>query len=120
MNTENGFISRDELRRKLDSGDPIIVVDVLAEDSYVKSHLSGSINIPTKHLREQAPEEIPDQASEVVVYCANPSRVASDGATDALRAMGYTGVFDYRGSKKHWREGGLPLDGGAERAVHAP
>ena len=119
MNIENGIISRDELRKKLDSGDPIVVIDVLAEDSYAKSHIPGSINIPAKHLREQAPEEIPDRESEVIVYCANPSCTASDGAADALRAMGYTRVFDYRGGKEHWREGGLPLESGVERAVHA-
>jgi len=119
MNIENGIIARDALKEKLDSGDPITVVDVLSGDSYLESHIPGSINIPARHLREQAPEKIPDREAEVVVYCANPSCTASDGAADALRDMGYTRVSDYRGGKEHWREGGLPLESGVDRAVPA-
>jgi len=42
-----------------------------------------------------------------------------DGAADALRDMGYPRVSDYRGGKEYWREGGLPLESGVDRAVPA-
>ena len=59
-------IDRDEVRKLLDSGAPVI--EVLSSDEYEEEHIAGAINIPlekldretTAHLRRDQP---------VAVYC---------------------------------------------------
>jgi hypothetical protein len=36
--------------------------------------------------------------------------VFSDRAAALLTNLGYNHVFDYRGGKEHWKEGGLPVE----------
>lgn len=62
-------ISRDELRRRL--GDPrLVVVDVLARDSYLLGHIPGALTIPLAELPERAREMLPNLETEIAVYCA--------------------------------------------------
>jgi hypothetical protein len=39
-------IGRDELRAKIDEGDPIVLLEVLAHRYYRHSHLPGALNLP--------------------------------------------------------------------------
>lgn len=110
MNTPYEILSRADLRAMIDRGDAMTLIEVLPEDNYRNYHLPGAINIPGDQLRETIPGTVSDKESTVVVYCANPSCAASDRAAQLLTDMGYRNVFDYRGGKEHWKEGGLPVE----------
>lgn len=67
------YITREELKRKMDNRDPFVLVEALAEEKYRSAHLPGAINIPVDRVRELAPRLIPDRNTDVVVYCAAPA-----------------------------------------------
>jgi len=62
-------IGRDELRTKMDRGDPFILLEVLAPEYYRHSHLPGALNLPPGEVAEMAPDLLPDKEAEIVLYC---------------------------------------------------
>jgi rhodanese-related sulfurtransferase len=65
-------ITLEELRRKLDRGDPVVLVEILPPPRYREGHLPGAIYIPPSQVRELAPKRLPDKSAEIVLYCAGP------------------------------------------------
>ena len=66
-------ITRDELKAKMDRGEPIKLVETLAPTAYEHAHLPGAINLPPDRVRELAPQLLPDKQEEIIVYCASPT-----------------------------------------------
>jgi rhodanese-related sulfurtransferase len=62
-------IGRDELRAKMDRGDPFILLEVLAPLYYRHSRLPGALNVPPGKVAEMAPDWLPDKEAEIVLYC---------------------------------------------------
>jgi rhodanese-related sulfurtransferase len=62
-------IDLDELRAKLDRGDPVVLLEVLAPRYYRHSHLPGALNLPPGNTAEMAPDLLPDKDAEIVLYC---------------------------------------------------
>lgn len=110
----DAFISRDELKRKIDRGDDFVLIDTLPLEAYRKSHLPGAIHIVSDDIVEQAPRRLPDQEADIVVYCGNGPCKRSQRSADRLRRLGYSRVRDYHEGKAGWRGAGLPLEGDGE------
>jgi len=51
----------------------VVILDVLAPETYANGHIPGAINIPVKDIRERAPLELPDRSQEIIVYCGGPT-----------------------------------------------
>ena len=66
-------ISRDELKRKLDSGEDFLLVETLSPMAYEAQHLPRAINLPPEQLEALAPGLLPDKNAEIVVYCSSPT-----------------------------------------------
>jgi rhodanese-related sulfurtransferase len=64
------YITRDELKAKMDRGDAFTLVETLPELAYRQGHLPGARNLPPDRVKEQAPSLLPDRGAEIVVYCA--------------------------------------------------
>ena len=62
-------IEREELRAKMDRGDPFALLEVLAPQYYRRSPLSGALNLPPGNVGEMAPTLLPDKKAEIVLYC---------------------------------------------------
>jgi rhodanese-related sulfurtransferase len=105
-------IDRESLRRKIEGGDAIVLVDALSTISYAAAHLPGAIHIPPERVDALAERRIPDLDTEVVVYCANPRCESSVEVAQRLIEFGYRNVSHYAGGKEDWRAAGLPLEGG--------
>jgi rhodanese-related sulfurtransferase len=114
-----GFLTAEQLRQKLSSGTPPILVDVLPADSYRESHIKGSINIPHERIEEWASGVIPDMSAEVVVFCASYSCPASIEAARTLKRLGYTNVHDFKGGMKEWMDRKYPVEGYKARGAKA-
>jgi rhodanese-related sulfurtransferase len=65
-------ISREELKARLDRGDPITLVEILPPPDYRAGHLPGAIYIPPIQVRQLAAKRLPDPDAEIVLYCAHP------------------------------------------------
>jgi rhodanese-related sulfurtransferase len=108
-------ISREELYRKIESGEPFVLVDALAPMSYAHSHLPGAVNITPEWVDGRATRRIPDLDTEVVVYCASSTCDSSILVAERLLELGYRNVRHYSGGKRDWLAGGLPFEGGGVR-----
>jgi rhodanese-related sulfurtransferase len=103
-------ITTKELKKRLDRGEPITLVEVLSAGDFDQGHLPGAINIPSKEMVRRAPEALPDKGDMIVCYCAGPDCEASGIAAEKLEKLGYTNVWEYSEGKEGWEAAGLGLE----------
>ncbi len=101
------LISREELKEKLDRGDNFKLVNALGEWAFNAKHIPGSINIS----RIQDARKMLDPNDDIVIYCSNPSCIASIIGYQHLARMGYNKVRRYAGGISDWEEAGYPMEG---------
>jgi len=104
---ELSTITCEEIQRRLENDDRVVIVDALPPMSFAHSHLPGAINMPPERVEAK---RIPDQDAEIVVYCANPECDSSLDTARRLLALGFSNVRHYPGGKDEWRALGLPLE----------
>jgi rhodanese-related sulfurtransferase len=100
-------IGREELKNKLDSGDPVKLVMALNRWAFDAKHIPGSLHFDN-------PEEVYsslDKDDEVVVYCSTVDCLSSVALYRDLVAHGYKNVRRYAGGLIDWEDAGLPLEG---------
>jgi rhodanese-related sulfurtransferase len=98
-------ISKQELKEKIDRGDPFALVEVLSPEEFAKFHLPDAINVPLNDdFAENMQQMLPDKRQEVVVYCKDEECPASPKAAKQLEQLGYQRVADYAGGKEDWRK----------------
>lgn len=88
-------IRPEQAKQRIDSGDPITLVDVRTQSEYDARHIPGAILIPNETIRDERPEGLPDLDAEILVYCRSGAR--SRQASQKLVDMGYTNVLDMGG-----------------------
>lgn len=101
-------ITKEELKEKLDN-DEVILVDVLSEESYERSHIKGAVNIPYKIIGTKAKEKF-GKDDRIVVSCSGPGCQASHTAAEKLEDLGFNNIYHYKGGKKEWEEAGYPME----------
>jgi rhodanese-related sulfurtransferase len=101
------LISREELKEKLDHGDKFKLVDALGEWAFNAKHIPGSINISGI---EDARKFL-DPNGDIVIYCSNPSCIASISGYQHLTNMGYSKVRRYAGGISDWEQAEYPMEG---------
>jgi membrane protein DedA with SNARE-associated domain/rhodanese-related sulfurtransferase len=102
-------ITVDELKQRIDLGDPIALVDLRhpLELECNPQTLPGALHIPAEELRRRH-REIP-RRREVIVYCSCPGEATSASAALRLRARGFPRVRPLEGGYDAWRSRDLPL-----------
>jgi rhodanese-related sulfurtransferase len=79
-------VTREELARRLQDGDDLVVLDVRPAAEYVAGHLPGAVSIPVGELRRRLAELPADR--EVVAYCRGPYCAFAHEAVELLRDEG--------------------------------
>lgn len=93
---EDNVITPEEAKARMDSGDPIVIVDVRVQEEYEAEHIEGAINVPLQKIAdEETGEYLPDKDAEILVYCNRGNSSAT--ATTHLLDQGYTNVKDFGG-----------------------
>lgn len=104
-------MERDTLKQKIDTGEDMILIEVLGPESCEGFHLPGAINIPVGSggfdKRGQAAARKGDQ---VIVSGKDQDCDASPRAGRRLEALGVTNVLDCKTGKENWRAAGLPTE----------
>ena len=89
-------ISPQLAKEMMDSGDPLVIVDVRTEAEYAQGHIPGAILIPNETRgTTQKPEQLPELDDVILVYCRSGNRSAQ--AARKLVALGYVNVYDFGG-----------------------
>ena len=102
-------ISAEDLKKKIETNQNLVVINVLTKESYDDCHIKGSINIVLTEFEEKA--KTLDKAKFFVVYCANYECSASRRAFELMRGLGFNNVVSYEGGMEEWKEKGFSTEG---------
>jgi rhodanese-related sulfurtransferase/predicted transcriptional regulator len=80
-------VTREELARRLQDGDPLVILDVRPVAEHAAGHLPGAVSIPVDELRRRLAELPGDR--EIVAYCRGPYCAFAHDAVAVLREAGF-------------------------------
>ena len=95
-----------EVKKKLEAGEKLILVDVREESEWARGHIPGAIHLGKGIIERDIEPRVPDHAAPLVLYCGGGFRSAL--AADNLQKMGYTNVISMDGGWKGWLDAGYP------------
>ena len=98
-----------EVKRRLDAGDKLHLVDVREESEWALGRLPGALHLSKGVIERDIEKAIPDKSRPIVLYCGGGFRSAL--AADNLQKMGYTSVISMDGGWRAWTEAGYPTEG---------
>ena len=92
-------ITATELKRRLDNGEDIQIIDVREPDEYAFARIPDSVHIPLGQILNRMSEI--DPARETVVHCKGGVRSAK--AIEALKQAGFPGtLINLKGGITAW------------------
>ena len=99
-----------ELRDRLASQNPPMLVDVREEEEYrgELGHIAGARLIPLRELPERTNELADAKAGDIVTICRVGVRSATAAAI--LTGLGFEHVWNLKGGMLEWREARLPVE----------
>ena len=111
------WIETDELKRRLDHGEPMTIIDVRGADEFAGplGHIATARNIPVADLDSRIGELAGLERAPLVIACRTDKRSATAART--LRAAGFTQVGVLRRGMEQWNVAGLPVAGRAANAA---
>ena len=80
-------VGKEELRRRIRSGEPLVVIDVRPTEEFDAGHLPGARSIPLDELEKRL-RELP-RRREIVAYCRGPYCAFAPEAVRTLRRHGF-------------------------------
>jgi uncharacterized membrane protein YdjX (TVP38/TMEM64 family)/rhodanese-related sulfurtransferase len=103
------WIGVNELKRQLDCGDAVAVIDVRGPDEFTGAlgHIATARNIPVAELNERLRELAGLERAPIVLVCRTDKRSAA--AAHTLHAAGFSQVSVLRRGMQQWNEAGLPV-----------
>jgi len=93
-------------KKKLDAGEPMILVDVREESEWARGHIPNAIHLGKGIIERDIEKAIPEKGATVVLYCGGGFRSAL--AADNLQRMGYSNVISMDGGWRDWTQAGFP------------
>lgn len=103
------FMAMDEVRRRLEGGDPeLVLLDVRERDAYQAGHIPGALHLPRGQIELRIDDVLPDPTRRIVVYC-ELGRISTLAAA-TLQSMGFGRAVALDGGIRTWREAGYPLN----------
>ena len=90
-----------ELKRRLRSSAPPVLVDVREDHEWEEGRIAGAVHLGKGVIERDVEQAIPDRRTEIILYCGGGYR--SVLAADNLRRMGYRNVLSLAGGWKAWK-----------------
>lgn len=95
-----------DVKRRLDAGEKIVLVDVREESEWGRGHLPGAVHLGKGIIERDIEQGVPDTDTKLILYCGGGFRSAL--SADNLQKMGYSNVESMDGGWKGWLEAGFP------------
>jgi rhodanese-related sulfurtransferase len=99
-------VTRQELARRLQQGDELVILDVRPAEEHAAGHLPGGVSIPISELRRRLAELPRDR--EIVAYCRGPFCAFAHEAIQVLADAGLT-ARRLEDGLPEWQAAGLPV-----------
>ncbi|WP_157494087.1 rhodanese-like domain-containing protein [Fulvivirga imtechensis] len=111
------FIYVDDLRKKLETDQNLVILDTRQPEEYHVSHLKGAIFIDYDHFSKDMVAGM-DKDAPVVVYCSVGYR--SEKIGEKLRELGFKNVSNLYGGIFDWKNKGNDVvnEHGVTDSVH--
>lgn len=111
MRKSFAWIEVNELKRRLDGGEAVTVIDVRGADEFIGplGHIATARNIPVAELGSRLGELAGFEQAPLIIVCRTDRRSATAART--LRAAGFTQVGVLREGMVQWNKAGLPVQG---------
>ncbi len=113
------LISTEDIKKKLDAGEDMVIIDTMPEDSYHKNHIPGAVGavLPGK-MEEVDPERRAafvkalgeDKNKPVIIYCGRVSCYRSHVGALIAKEEGFTNVLRHPGGIDAWLEAGYKAE----------
>ncbi|MHB8527709.1 MAG: rhodanese-like domain-containing protein [Candidatus Acidiferrales bacterium] len=95
-----------DIKKRLDAGEKMILVDTREDNEWAKGHIPGAIHLGKGVIERDVEKTIPDKNAALVLYCGGGFRSAL--AADNLQKMGYKNVISMDGGWRGWTEANFP------------
>lgn len=101
MSSSSSYVqlSPDTVRRTIETGDPILLVDVRTPEEYADRHIPGALLMPLNEFPARCAALSPND--EIVCLCEHGIR--SEMAAQYLVSLGYTHVANMTGGMAAYR-----------------
>src|SRR5713226_10314457 len=91
-----------EVKKRLDAGEKLVMVDVREESEWARGHIPGAIHLGKGVIERDIEKKVPDKNATLVLYCGGGFRSAL--AADSLQKMGYKNAISMDGGWRGWTE----------------
>ena len=98
----------DEVKKRLERGESLTIIDVREESEWEQGHVPGAIHLGKGIIERDIERMFPDADAELILYCGGGFRSAL--AADNLTRMGYRNAISMDGGMRGWREAGLDVE----------
>ena len=104
------WIETRELNRRIDAGEPVMVVDVRGPDEFIGElgHIASARNVPLPELERRISELAAFKTVPLVLVCGTDKRSAK--AASVLRSAGFEHVSVLRQGMVQWNRDALPIE----------
>jgi rhodanese-related sulfurtransferase len=99
-----------DVKRRMESGETFLVVDVREDNEWAQGHLPGAVHMSRGVIERDIEKSVPETGMKMILYCGGGFRSAL--VADNLQKMGYTNVESMDGGWRGWNEAGLPTEKG--------
>ena len=97
-----------EVKNKIEQYQDFILVDVREDREWVQGNIPSSIHIGKGVIERDVANLIPNQETEIVLYCQGGYRSALAG--ESLKEMGYKNVLSMSGGFSDWVNNKFPVN----------
>jgi len=95
-----------EIKRRLDAGEKLILIDTREESEWARGHLPDAVHVSKGIIERDVEVRFPDKNVELVLYCGGGFRSAL--SAENLQKMGYKSVVSMDGGWRGWLDAGYP------------
>ena len=109
-----GVINTEDLKKSIDKGIEITVVDARNPEEFQEVHIKGAISIPVKQWDKYVSRLPSEKDAKIIFYCNGVKCGKSKKAAQKAIAMGYKNVLVYAEGMPVWEEKGFPIYAGPD------
>lgn len=95
-------LSQIEVKKQIENGDDIVILDVRAPHEFASGHIKGAINMPFECVPTQILELVKNKEQMIFVNCLSGARSRASAAI--IKSKGYINVYDI-GGVTTWKYG---------------